>query len=196
MLTQLETRTLICLYCLVCKLWTIPFIWNDDVMRLKLKSSVKYWNFFTWILLLITIIFQILHFPVMVSEKNLNMLVLHGSSFLGHLVLVISKLNIWTYKIEMVHLINQIFYINTNWGNGSCVIQTKIRIWQSSIFIFHTYRLDVLTIPIFITWTILLLSITKALCPIPIIISVLVLFIKIVCTCVPKWVLSRWRCNK
>ena len=116
MLTQLEKQTLSWLYNVVCRFCTIPFTWKNGEMLLKRKGSVTFWNYFTWALVVVTLVFQAVHFPVMVENKNLNMLVLHGASFVGHLVLVISKLNIGTYQAEMVHLINQVFYINAFWG--------------------------------------------------------------------------------
>ena len=144
MLTPIEKRTFTLVYSILCKFPTIPFakddsemilklntgvkFWNyftwilipfdrkDGEMILKQNNSVKFWNYFTWILVLVTLGFQLVHFPIMIQEKNMNMLVLHGSSFVGHLVLVISKLNLWIYKLETVYLINQMFYMNATWG--------------------------------------------------------------------------------
>ena len=116
MFTTFEKRTLNLVYSIACKFPTIPYTRKDGEIILKVNIGVKYCNYFTWTLLFATLGLQTLHFPKMTQDKSLSMLVLHGSSFVGYLVLVITKLNIWIYKSEMVHLINQVFYMNATWG--------------------------------------------------------------------------------
>ena len=119
MLTKPEREMIIWIYSLVCRFCTIPFKWKANGMLLKQNYGVKYWYYLTWTLLLVTLIFELLHFPVMIRKNNLSMVVLHGSAIVGHIVLTISKLNVWMHRSEIVQLINQVFYINTFWGMNS-----------------------------------------------------------------------------
>ena len=116
MITQLERERIVWIYSFLSKFPAIPFTCRSGKFMLKQESDLKYWNYITWILILLVIAFHVSLFPFMLRKENLNMLVQHGSVFLAVLVLLIAKLNIWIYKPEMVKLMNEVFYINKHWG--------------------------------------------------------------------------------
>ena len=116
MLTHNEKRALTYLYTISCKFYTIPFIWKDGKMFLKLSQRIKFWNYFSRTLLLISLIFHFMQFVEVIREKNINGSVLRGTALLSYLTLTVFKLNVEMFKSEIIHLLNQLFHINSAWG--------------------------------------------------------------------------------
>ena len=126
MLTYREQRALLWIYTISCKFYTAPFTWKDGRMFVKLSHRFRFWDYFTKILILITLIFQFVDFGIVVKEKNINGSVLSGTILISHLALALFKLNLEMFQSEMVHLLNQLFYMNSAWGNRSLYVTDTI----------------------------------------------------------------------
>ena len=123
MLTLIEKRILIWFYCAFCRFYPLPVMWKNGKMLLKPSSTGRrLWNCLTWTILLVTLTFQLVQIPIMIQEKKVNQLVVHGTLLLTHFEFVIFKLNIGLYKFEMVRLINQVFHLSSSWGINTLII--------------------------------------------------------------------------
>ena len=117
MLTQLEMEKLDLLLTTCCnKGFTIPFFLKHGRMVVDNNRKTLACNCVSWILLIPAIIFQVIQFPMLISEKDINGLILHGILNVLYISHAIVKLNFWVFKEEIVQLVNHILCINSVWG--------------------------------------------------------------------------------
>ena len=120
MLTQVETRLISWLYKVGCKHCMTPFTWTEERMILKLKPKISFvgtiWNWFISILILFSIMFEIKQMQVMIRKRELNGAILTGTLLMGQFGHLSCKLNTSRSKGELLHVINQVFQMNSNWG--------------------------------------------------------------------------------
>ena len=125
MLTHKEQRALIWFYTISCKFCTAPFTWKCGKMFVNLNQRFRFWNSFIWMMVLINLIFQFVQFGIVIKEKNINGSALHGTFLIAYFGHAVFKLNIEKYQSEMVHLLNQLFYMNSAWGNTKSHVTDK-----------------------------------------------------------------------
>ena len=87
-------------------------------MVIDTSRKVLIFNWISWIFLITTIIFQCKQIPVLISNNEMDGLILHGILTLAHIACAVIKLNIWLRKEDMVQLTNQMLHINSTWGTG------------------------------------------------------------------------------
>ena len=106
------------LFLTVCcnKGFTIPFAWKHGRMVVDTNRKTLACNCVSWILLIATVSFQVIQFPMLISEKDINGLILHGILTLLYISHAIVKLNFWLFKEVIVQLMNHILCINSVWG--------------------------------------------------------------------------------
>ena len=117
MLTKVEMEILDLTFIACCnKGFTIPFAWTNGRMVVDTNPKVLICNWISWILLIPTIIFEFKQIPVLISDNDINGLILHGILTMFHVNLTIIKVNIWLFKEDMVQLVNHMLHINWTWG--------------------------------------------------------------------------------
>ena len=115
MLTELEMKVLNRILGSCTKSVTIPFSWESQRMTMKTSPS-RIYNFLSWLLLLSSLSFKFSQVPLLLDNRDINGLILHGLFVVAFAASTIFKLNIWLHKTELVSLLNQIMEINHSWG--------------------------------------------------------------------------------
>ena len=116
MLTKIETQVLFRVYTVCCKFYTTPFTWKDGRMVLTVNYKTKFFNYFTWILLIPMLVYNVAQLPVLIDKNDINALVLQGIFLMSYSGYAVCKFNIWLCSTEMVDVINQTLCINSAWG--------------------------------------------------------------------------------
>ena len=116
MLTKTETKVLFGIYTVCCKFYTIPYTWEDGRMILRVNDKTKFFNYFTWILLIPMLVYNVAQLPVLIDKNDINALVLLGIFLMCYLGFAVCKINIWLCSAEMVDVINQTLCVNSTWG--------------------------------------------------------------------------------
>ena len=118
MLTQLELRVISRLYTAGCKHCMAPFTWTGERMILKPKLSFfgRVWNWFTFVIIPFSILFELKQMHAMIGRRELNGTVLNGTLIVAQLGHLSCKLNTLQYQSELVHVNNQVLQMNSNWG--------------------------------------------------------------------------------
>ena len=117
MLTLLEEKTVKFILRFCCRNGlTLPFSWNKGRMVVNTERKILSSNIISWIILSITIIFQLIQIPSLINRKDVHGTILQGVMTHLYIAYCIIKINIWIFKEDIAELMNNILFINTSWG--------------------------------------------------------------------------------
>ena len=95
------------------------FNWENGRMTMKI-NRVSY--YFSWILLLLSLIYRYKILIKLMETRDFNGLVIHGIFLIAYTADVIYKVNFWLNSTEMIRLINEVLFVNSSWGNSCQVV--------------------------------------------------------------------------
>jgi len=97
---------------------SVPFTWNNERLDLKLKQGVlsRLYNILIWSTIFLALGFKITKVKGMLEKRDFRGLILTWIFLVKDSSHFFLKLNISMYRVELVRLINQVFRINSCWG--------------------------------------------------------------------------------
>ena len=135
MITQLESKILGWAYSAISRSGVLPFAWNGT-LNIKRSLFLTLWNIITSLLLLVVIFFRSKLFRLVIAKNDIHGSILNGTLVIIHVAHVVFKLNVFLYDVDLVDIINKVFYINSAWGKNS----SYVTIHKFLLVITNTHR--------------------------------------------------------